>query len=178
MKSLQVRFPASESRKVSLLANEADTHRLIHQWVDEDHAKLLMLCNHYGIEAGPTMFYQLALALARELYPEPKKPGAKSKWTWLNQGALVVEVERLTKPGDPTHGVTWAAKSLSDREPWKTFLKGNAEPKEVLRTTYTRFRSHKWARVARHAFAWHEIEGTIAEWDGFVVDVVRNPHPE
>src|SRR5262245_55300052 len=93
------RFQRPEDRRVGILMNEAELRSLVENWTDDDHAKLLILCDRYGIQHGPLMFYQLSLALARELYPEPKVSGAKRKWTFLNQGALVVEIERLIKPG-------------------------------------------------------------------------------
>jgi hypothetical protein len=59
--------------------SDADIRRQIEQWTGEDHSKLLILCRHYGIKDGPIMFYELALVLARELYPEPKKSGRPTK---------------------------------------------------------------------------------------------------
>ena len=80
-----VSFPNAASRRVGILATKADVERVTWQWVDEDHARLLLLCQHHSIPDGPHMFYQLALALARELYPEPKRSGRKTKCTDLNR---------------------------------------------------------------------------------------------
>lgn len=38
----------------------------------EEAAKLQMLCVHFGIKPGPLMSYELALAMAQEIWPEPK----------------------------------------------------------------------------------------------------------
>lgn len=150
----------------------------------EDHSKLLLLCEHYDIQARSSMFYELALALAREIYPEPRKRGRKSKWTELNQGALVVEVERLANPDDPAHGVERACEQLSRREPWKSFLESkeseltSPDPAEALRKVYYDFRADEWAAVMRDAFKWHKHQGTIGEWEMEAADFVRNPNPK
>src|SRR4030095_3316487 len=176
-------FPSGASRRIGLLATDADRERLCKQWSDEDYSKLLLLCQHYRIPEDPNMFRALALALARELYPEPKKRGRKAKWTTLNQGALVVEIERLVGPDGPAHGVHWAAQQLANREPWKSFLEKkesdatNPDPAEALRQMYYAFKDDRWADVSRHAFKFHEHQGTIAEWESDVTDVtdyVRN----
>ena len=168
-------FPASEARKLGLLMDETARQKRAAEWAKEDHDKLLMLCQHYGIQDGN--LYGLALSLARELYPERKRSGAKVKWTDLSKGALVVEIERLVKPDDPMHGATWAAKELSTKEPWKSFLKLSEDPAEVLRREYYDFRDAKRADAMRDAFKMHEHAGRITEWDEQVTDFVRKPHP-
>lgn len=163
-----------------LLYDEAEIQKQVAERVSEDHAKLLLLCQHYGIQEGPVMFYQLALTLARELHPEPKKRGRKSKWTFMNMGALVVEVERLVKPADQAYGVEWACNQLAKREPWTTFLesKGSGtlgpDPAEALRQIYYEFRVTGWADVSRKAFRMYEYEGDIEKWDSMIADVVKN----
>jgi hypothetical protein len=99
-------FPRIKSRQVGLLASDAEIQHLAKQWAEEDYSKLRLLCQHYRIQAGPTMYYELSLALARELFPEPKKRGRHSKWTVLNRGALVVEIERLANVDNPAYGVS------------------------------------------------------------------------
>lgn len=184
MTKKKISFQREESRRIGVFMDETAIRKQVAEWVSEDHAKLLMLCQHYGIHDSPGMIYQLALALAREIYPEPKKRGRKSKWTALNKGALVAEIERLVKPGDPAHGVEWACNQLAKREPWASFLEikegGTLGPDsaEALRRVYYDFRSDKWAEVSRDAFRWHEHENTLAEWEIMVLDSVRNPHPK
>jgi hypothetical protein len=183
-----IKFQSEETRKPGLLAaalwDDGSLGEHLKKYGEEDSAKLLLLCQHYGIQASPIMFYQLALALARELYPEPKKRGRKSKWTVLNKGALVVEVERLVKPDDRAHGVAWACQQLAKQEPWASFLETkegdtfDPDPAEALRQIYYDFQSDKWAAVWRDAFRFNEHEGAIAEWENLVMDFVRNPHPK
>ncbi len=183
-----LQFQSEATQKPSLLAaalrDDGSLQELLMNFCGEDHTKLLLLCQHHGIKESPSMFYQLALALAREIYPEPEKRGRKSKWTALNQGALVVEIERLVSPGDPTHGVVWACQQIAKREPWKSFLEikesatTSPDPTEALRKVYYNFRTDKWASVMRDAFKMHEHEGTVSDWDGQVTDFVRNPHPK
>lgn len=179
----ELSFPASETRRLGLLMDEAAGQEKVAEWVKEDQSKLLLLCQHYGIQTNPFMFYELALALARKLYPEPKKRGRKSKWTALNQGALVVEIERLTIPNDPARGVNWACTKLAKREPWESFLETKEgdttpDPAEALRQVYYDFKDNKWAAVMRDAFKMREHEDTVSEWDEQVTDFVRNPRPK
>jgi hypothetical protein len=177
-------FPRAESRQVGLLASDAEIQHLAKQSAEEDYSKLCLLCRHYRIQAGPIMFYELSLALARDLYPEPKKPGRKSKWTTLNLGALVVEIERIARPEEPDHGVAWGAKQLAKREPWKTFVKAKEsgrtwpDPAEALRQAYYSFKDNRWAEVMRDVFKMHDHQGTIAAWEEQVADYVKHPHPE
>jgi hypothetical protein len=173
-------FPNEQSRKPSLFWDGELLSKKIRDWVEEDDRKLKLLCQHHSIQDGPHMFYQLALVLARELYPEPRRRGNKTKWTWLNQGALVVEVERRVRPGDPSHGVDWACGQLAKREPWNTFLsknkKDHPDPGEALRRAYYNFKDDRWANVSRAVFKFHQLKSTIEEWDRDVEDFVKNPH--
>lgn len=178
-----VTFPRRETQRLGLLGavprNDPRVKKAAIKIAAEDLAKLLVLCQHYGIQESPIRFYQLALALAREVYPEPKKRGRKSKWTVLNQGLLVVEIERLKSPDDPTHGAEWACKVLAKREPWKSFLEAkestssSPNPGESLRKIYFSFRDDKWAELMRDAFRFHEYEGTIGGWDRRISDWVK-----
>lgn len=178
----KITFQAPSSRRFGLLADDASREQKVSQWAEEDHAKLLALCQLRGIKHGPSMFYLLALELARDLYPEPKKRGRKSKWTTLNKGALVVEVERLVMPDNPARGVAWACTQLAKREPWASFLESNdsgtssPDPAEALRQIYFDFRNDRWATVSRDAYRFHEHEGTLTEWESLVLDAVENSH--
>ena len=51
-------------RRLPLLADTATQLNIVREWQDEDHAKLLLLCNEFGIKDSPDRFYRLALALA------------------------------------------------------------------------------------------------------------------
>lgn len=187
-----LRFQSDETRKSELvvaalrewLRDDGSLGDRLKKYSEEDNAKLLLLCQHYGIQASPIMFYELALALARELYPELKKRGRKSKWTALNKGALVVEVERLVRPNNQAHGVEWACNQLAKREPWASFLETkegdtiDPDPAEALRKIYFNFRGDKWAGISRDAFKKYEQTNAIAEWEKHVTDFVKNPHPK
>ena len=177
-------FQSEEARNPPLLASDDDLRDLAEKYSAEDMRKMFLLCEHYGIKDGPHMFYSLALVLAREIYPEPKKRGRKSKWTALNKGALVVEVERHIRPNDPTHGVEWACNLLSKREPWASFIQAKEsgtlgpDPAESLRKIYFDFRNDKWANVFRDGFKKYEHDGAIERWEDYVIDLVRNSHPK
>jgi hypothetical protein len=171
-------------RKRGLLMTNEQISDKIKAEVAEEHEKLLALCVYYKIPQSDYMFYQLSLSLARELFPKPKRAGRKSKWTNLNQGALVVEIERLVEAGNSNRSVSWAAKQLAMRAPWKSFIESrdtkdlSNDPAEVLRTTYQRFKNNGWANMLRDAFKWCELQKEIDKWDAQVIDFVNNPHPD
>ena len=103
----------------------------------------------------------------------------------MNKGVLVVEVEQLMRCNDPTHGVEWACKQLSKREPWTSFLEAKEsgtigpDPAESLRQIYFDFRDDKWAHVFRDVFRkMHEHDGAIQEWENCVIYFVRNTRPK
>ena len=78
-------------RRVPLLADTATQLEMVGQWQDEDRAKLLLLCNEFGIEDSPDRFYRLALALARKHCVGFRESCPTNKWTDLTGGYLVVE---------------------------------------------------------------------------------------
>jgi hypothetical protein len=184
MMSKKITFQDPESRSIGLLATEEQTEKETLQWAIDDYEKLVLLCQRYGIKASPNMFFELSLALARELYPEPKKRGRKSKWNYFSKAVLVVEVERLIKPNDPAHGVEWACKQLAKREPWKSFLEAKESgtlgpnPAEALRKIYFDFRGEIWVEIYRELHSMYEHKGEMAEWKKKVFDVVRNSNPK
>ena len=168
-----VTFEPAESRQVLTgLLTPAQVDELVTQWVEDDHNRLLQLCAHFGVANGPDQWYQLALTLARELYPAPKKRG-RIKWHALTIMPLVVEIERLVRPGDPAQGPAWAAKKLAKREPWRSFMSDQMDAAEALRKAYFDHRDDDWAQMARDGFKRHEAQGTIPEWDARVVDLVK-----
>ncbi len=155
----------------------------IRAWQNEDDQNLLGLCGYYKIAASPDMFKQLALVLARDLYPEKKRRGRKPKWAAPIKGVLVVEIERLVERNKFSHGVEWACKQLSKREPWKSFLEekdsdeSSRDPSEALRQIYFDFREDRLAKVSRNAFKHYEVKSELTEWEKLVCEFVRNPNP-
>jgi hypothetical protein len=173
--------------QAAALRGSSEVQELVQKHAREDLDKLRLLCRHYDVPESPHMFYELSLALARDFvngFKERKPRGRKMKWTILSRGALVVEIERLAKPDDPAHGVSWAATQLTKREPWKSFLeiKESDEPRpapaEALRKQYHAFKGDRWANLMWDCFKMHEHEGTIAVWEEQVADYVKNPHPK
>ena len=166
-----------ERRALPIFADKERQLAVIRGWMDEDHKKLLLLCDELGVVDGPMRFYDLALALARKYcvgFQEQTPPG---KWTVLARCYLVVEVERLTKDKakNPGHTVSWAADVLANRPEWRDFL-GGKDPGEALRVQYQAFKNDRWAKTFRKAFKWHVHEDTLAEWHTNLQDVLRNPH--
>lgn len=155
-------------------------YRHLGKYETEDRAKLELLCQHYGIEDSPHKFYELALKLARELHPEPRKRGRKTKWTGLAMGALLVEIDRIKSTDDPLHGVEWACGQLAKTEPWLSFLETKdsnnfaSDPAEALRKVYYEFRDHHWVKLFRESFIRYESEGRLEEWENLVISLLRD----
>lgn len=165
-------FADPAKRRPGLLLSAEEKQKQIEAWLDEDFEKLILLCQERGIRTGPTMFINLALELARELYPEPRKRGAKSKWSDLTKGCLVVEIERLVRE-DSLHGIEWACTQLAKRDPWRSFLANGENIAESLRAKYYEFQQNKWAKTFRDAFKYYESQGTIEQWNELVLDAVK-----
>jgi hypothetical protein len=112
--------------------------------VQEDHQKLLALCEIFEIPNGESQFYQLSLALARKFLSPPKPRGSKKKWTKGDFARLVIEVEALeTGRG---HSKSWAYEQLTKKEPYKTLLKlksPNKKSKTPADTLKTHYNKHK-----------------------------------
>lgn len=57
----ELRFQSKETRKPKLLAaalrDDGSLADLAKKYSEEDSAKLLRLCRHYGIQASPLMLY-------------------------------------------------------------------------------------------------------------------------
>ena len=172
-----------EPREISLLTSEEERKQTYQKWTEEDHSKLVLLCERYQIKESASMFYQLALALAREHVKGFKtKRVHKKKWTIRNGSILVVEIERLAPSNDPNRDITQAAGQLAQKEPWLTFLKNdkkedgfvNPEPGEPLRIAYYNFNKSRWAETYRKAFLWHVHQNTIDEWNEEIKDILED----
>ena len=169
-----------ERRRLPLLADEAKHSELKSQWRDEDHAKLLLLCDYMGIQAGPDRFYWLALALARKHYAGFQEITPKGKWTLETRGYLVVEIERLTadKRKQSGHTVAWAADTLAKRTEWVEFTGGKGVDRgEALRVQYQAAKLQLWSKIMRQAFKWHSHNDTLPEWGAGLLEALRDPKP-
>ena len=168
-----------EPRFLPLLADDAGQLEVIRNWQAEDHAKLLLLCDEFGIEDAPDRFHRLSLALARKHCIGFQQRTPKGKWTTLTHGYLVVEVERLTsdKRKHPGHTVAWAAEVLSRRPEWVEFTGGaRTNRAEALRVQYQAAKLQPWSKVIRKAYKWHHHHNTLPEWESDMVDALRKPH--
>ena len=153
-------------------------------WTLDDHDMLPGLCRRYGIPDGPTQWYELALALAREL--APKVRGRRDKWSRWIDGILVVEIERLVQLGSRRRSAAWATRELAERRPWLDFLtrvdadpenrdEAPQDPAESLRRRYSHVRHTRLADLFRAEFDRCEREGRVAEWDARVLATLRDP---
>lgn len=172
-------------RKLPLLVTEARQKEVVKSWVEEDHRRLLLLCEELGIEDSPHQFYELALMLARKHHIGFQESAPLGKWTDIAGAYLVVEIERLTADGKPGHGELWACYQLIKRPEWREFL-GMGEdlkkPKtkdsgEALRKQYQRFKKTHFAAAMRAAFKLYDLQNNLGEWESNLRDVLRDPHP-
>ena len=183
-KPSKVRFPQPLENAGGLLwdgwTDQAVWADFIAREANEDSVRLNALCVERGIPAGPQMYYQLALALAREAYPAKKASGRRKIWDDLTSGALVVAIEQTIKPSRPKKPVTWACALLAKRDPWKTFceerqFEDGALISAVLYTRYKSFKNSPRARLMRDAFALYDLQGRTDEWDQLVADLLTRP---
>ena len=139
---------------------EARSQQLKDDAAIEDLLKLYVLCDHYGIKLGPHRYLHLSLTMARQFVPgfrEKAQRGRKTKWTIIQIAALIVAMEKKIEPGT-SRGVTWAAKALAKKAPWKSFLEekvsGETDPNpaESLRKKYHDSKGGAIAEMARRAF--------------------------
>ena len=172
-------------RRLPLLATEARQEEVIKSWVEEDHKKLLLLCQELGINESPHQFYELALKLARKHHIGFQESAPLVKWTDIAGAYLVVEIERLTADCKPGHSELWACYQLIKRPDWREFLGMGEDPKkpntkdsgEALRKQHQRFKKNPFTAVARDAFKLYELQNDVGEWESNLRDVLRNPHP-
>lgn len=199
-KPSKIRFPELLSKAPGLLwegwRNSEVFRELQIQELQEDIARVDALCAEREIQPGSTMYLVLALQLAREAYPEAKKAGRNKVWNDLTYGVLVVEVERLKGKGDAVKPLTWVCKKLAKQPHWLKFLSQrddpdcfSTNPSEALRKAYNSYiakMKKNWelapepkprlkAAAFRDMYSLHQLEGTVEEWDKFVVDVLKTP---
>ncbi len=170
-----------EPRIIGLLMSEGDIQENSAKWAEEDKQNLFALCEYFGISEGPDQFYFLALALAREVVPcfqAKTKEGRPRKWDDYSRGVLAVEIERITSTGMSLNDAT---KEIATRPPWKSFLEKwdddkslGADPAEALKTAYKSAKKSYFLSVARDAFKFHEMSGTIREWESLVLSLKGN----
>lgn len=149
----------------------------------DDYRRMLDLCIKFNIDLGKgeSIWYDLALILARELYPEPKKKGRKTKWTQTKGAVLVVEMERLMGEKEPSKQyIQSVAYELSKQEPWKSFIEAkesgetSADPGEALRKVYFSFKNKWWTHICRDGFQYHVQTQDIEGWDQYVIETMMH----
>ena len=167
--------------RVGLLATEDQRKAAVHAYGEEQLRRMEALADSLGIPNDISRWYLVALHLARQHVPELRdaKPiGAPTKWGDYELGVLAVEIEReQQQQGGGT--VERAAAALAERPPWREFLqeKGGThfgpDRTAALMRMYSVARKHKFARVAREAFLYHQHPevNTVHEWDAEVLAI-------
>ncbi len=145
---------------------------------NERLAKLDLLAQHYGIEPNGNHYLQLALALARDFVPGfsiAKMRGAPERWPNLLRGALVVTMQDIIQPTRKGRGPTYAAKILSQRNPWKKMVHELDDPPNALLNVYKKTTKHEPRLVAfmqgsknRHRLA----DGTTPGFDAMINELI------
>lgn len=137
-------FPTFSEISSSLPA-DTSVLQLVWDSVQQDHQKLLDLCEIFHIPRGENQFYELSLALARKLFASPKPSGAKRKWTQGDFARLVIEVETLAK--ERGRSKSWSYRYLTSKEPYRTLLqrKNGTRPTEInaAATLEKHYKNHK-----------------------------------
>lgn len=139
-----------------------------------DMEKLLLrsLAYHRYIEHGPTMWMDLALSLARDVYPEKKRRGPDQKWSRERRGVLVMEVQLLRAADSPKKSIAWACTQLARRSVWKAFLRSDdGNLAESLRRAY--YQSVKDKSLVEEAREKYSLVSGAGCWDEFVAQVVK-----
>ncbi len=163
-----------DSKKEATDKCNAEYKKKFMEYFLEDYQKLLLLCEHYGIEKanikdkiGASHIYmlaQLSIALAEEskvpAFTEKKRRGPKEKWTEYNMGLLIASVDKKVKAKqaegkkeDEKKSVSWACKNLATKEPWKSFISGaiESEQGDVLRVKYYKAKKSKISKFIGEA---------------------------
>lgn len=161
-----VSFPTPGTRSpglIALLTNDTKAWREFEaREAMDDLERLFILRDHYGVApGGPFVFHELALALARELYPERPPRGRPTKWDRHAQSVLWVEIKRLLDQQD--YSVRSACDELASRDLWKAFLASDegADACErraaALRQVYKKSKENdRWNRLYWNAFLYNE----------------------
>ena len=85
-------------------------------------------------------------------------------------GCLSVEIERLR----PKQTILGAARVLTTREPWKSFLsEGGDDAVEALRQAYYVAKKNPDTIRAKEMFRGYEASGNLAGWESYVDDYVK-----
>lgn len=141
-------------------------------------AKLHLLLQEYEIQEDKNRWFKLAMLLAIEHeagFQIYNKRGRKVDWSDETTGVLVVEVERLRAQGKAS--IVEAARQLSRKADWKTFLRRSEfEPVnavETLRARYTKRRSSPAAKRARQLYEQIKTRPAgEAAWEQHVTDTI------
>ncbi|NOU20751.1 MAG: hypothetical protein HOO93_03010 [Methyloglobulus sp.] len=175
---MDIKFTRAEKRDkellISALKGKEHLQEKSKQLVQDDMLNMLALCDKYHIKQSHNMWYELALSIARECYPEPQKKGRKSKWNGFKTAVLVVELERLIDLKNPSKGVQWASKQLAKKEPWKSFIEfkdsnlTSPDPAETIRKIYFDFKDDEWSERLRLTFKKYEVNQDLEGWEEFV----------
>jgi hypothetical protein len=166
----EYKFPKPSAKITGGLPSAMDL-KIAEAEATQDYLKLKLLALEFGIPDDKNMWKNLALDLARILYPEKKIAGRKRKWDELQREILINEVNSLVKSRNSSHGVAFACKELIKKEHWKSFLSGNRDPVEALRKTY--FESSKDQLLCRGAQELSKQYSTPIEWESLVRKVVK-----
>lgn len=94
MQKIKTRFARVDARNqcIGILSDKNHINEQWQKWHREDSERMLALCEEMGIPVYGGMWYELALKLARELYPEKKKAGRPLKWGDMELAILATEV--------------------------------------------------------------------------------------
>jgi hypothetical protein len=166
----EYKFPKPSAEILGGLPSAMDL-KIAEAEATQDFLKLKLLAHEFGIPDDKNMWKNLALDLARILYPEKKIAGRKRKWNELQREILITEVNRLVQSKKSSRGVHFACKELIKKEHWKKFLSGNKDPAEALRKIY--FESSKDQLLIRGAHELSNQYSTPRAWEELTHKIVK-----
>jgi hypothetical protein len=176
---ITAKFEEPMLRRFGLLDDESMQVDKLVQWEQQDLEEMEKLRQGYGIPDTALKWYLLALELAREAYPKPRKRGPKTKWNGFVCGALVVEVDRLVAANKGKHGkgLSWALKTISKQKRWANFVErrdgiGRSDAAGI-EWYYDQNKKSKNARMVRYAFLYCRETNTLDEWERLVDELLE-----
>ncbi len=154
-------------RDASVKRNRSAEYKVPNQ-PEIDHLLLRILADTLEIPADENMWFSLALALARDKFPEPRSSGAKFKWHSNYNIALIGEVSHLQSTRTTVKSISHACRILASKEPWKNVSKSNdtTARSESLRKRYQNLKKDK--PLFQSALVRYKSLVQSGQWNEFV----------
>ena len=160
------RFPPAK-RKTNAKRNKKAATQVPDQ-PEIEYLLLRVLADHLKISVKENMWQELALVLARHIFPEPDAEGAPLKWDKKLSIILIGEIQRHMKIQDKSKGTSYASGLLAKQEYWiaHTDSESPSARKELLRKRYQALK--KQTEFFNEALMQYKCLTEQGEWSHFV----------